>query len=160
VRQVPGQRGDQRIGHVGEPVRARVPAGRPERPGRPGERAVYRAEQRVDLLVLCFHLGEDGQRVWAVSEPLAQDGPDQDVLGGVVQVQLLLEQFPAGRDRPAPGRIARRGPLHRTDQAGQVAAERVMRREHDRQIRVAGAVPGGLRARQLLCGHLFSPRVG
>src|SRR5438105_3235166 len=55
VVQVSGQRGDQHVDDVGEPVRARPVIGRgPVRPT-PAERVVHGGQQRVDLGVLLLH---------------------------------------------------------------------------------------------------------
>src|SRR4029077_2675470 len=43
----------------------------------------------------------------------------------------------------------------RADQPGQVATERIVRGQHDGQVGVAGAVPGGVGAGQVLRGHRF-----
>src|SRR5580700_8693923 len=108
--------------------------------------------------MLGLHLVEHGQRVRAVPEPLAQDGPDQVILGSVMHVQLALEQIPARRYGPLPVWAVPVWALCRLDQTHQVAPERVVCGDHDRQIGLATAVPGGRAYCQLLCGHLLSPR--
>jgi hypothetical protein len=176
VAEVTGQRAGQDVDLVGQPVRAWPvivgPAGRwggrwggsgGGSGGRGGggadslrEGRVDGGEQRIDAFVLFLHRVQHRQGMLAVDQARAQGRPDELVLGGVVDTQLALEQLPAGRDRPAPGRVGkvRRGGC--AGQPGQVTAERVVCREHDGQVGVAGAVPGGVGAWQFLRGHRIS----
>jgi hypothetical protein len=140
VPEVAGQRAGQLIDDVGQPVA-----------GLRRELSVHGGEQRVDALVFRLHLVKDGQGGLAGLQAVAQRWPDDLVLGGVVQVQLVLEQLPAGRDGAAPGRVVRGA--GRAGQPGQVAAERVVCREHDGQVGVPRAVPGRVGAREFLRGH-------
>ena len=101
-----------------------------------------RGQQRIDLLVLGLHGVEHRPGRVAGGQPLPQRGPDQLVLGGVVDVQLPLEHHPAplhgfalGGSRP--GRSGRRA-----GQPHHVPAQRLVRGQHDGQIRVPGSVPG------------------
>jgi hypothetical protein len=142
VPEVAGQRAGQGVDDVGQAVAAGS-----------GELRVHGGQQRVDELVLGLQRVEDRQRGRAVGQAGAQCGPDDLVLGGVVQVQLTLEQVPPDRDRLAPGRVGQVRGAGRPGQPGQVAAERVVRREHDGQVRVPRAVPGRVSTRQLLRGH-------
>jgi len=147
VPEVAGQRAGQGVDDVGQPV------------AWPGELGVHGGEQRVDELVLGFHGGEDRQGGIAVRQAGAQGRPDELVLGGVMQVQFVLEQVPAGRDRLAPGRVGQVRGAGRAGQPGQVAAERVVGGEHDGQVGVPRTVPGRVAARQVLRGHDDSPRI-
>jgi hypothetical protein len=159
VAEVTGQRGDQHVDDVGQPVLPRpVVAG--SRIAAPCERGVHGGEQRVDALVLLLHRVEHRQGVLAVRQARAQRRPDDLVLGGVVQVQFALEQLPAGGDRPPLGGVGQVGRGGRARQPGQVAAEGVVRRDHDGQVGAPGAVPGRVGTRQFLSGHRLASVVG
>jgi hypothetical protein len=141
MRQVGRQRRGQLIGDVADRWSAAAAAF-----AGPGEGVVHGRQQRVDLLVLGLHRVEHRLRVVAVGESLPQRRPDHHVLGGVVQVQLPLERLPAGPDRGAAARVRQVGEVGRAGQPLEVAAERSVRGEHDREVGVAGPVPGRVAA--------------
>jgi len=152
VRQVTGERGGEGAGGVAD--RGQVgPV-----PGLgPGERPVHPGQQRIDLLVLGLHRVEHGLGVLTAGEPPAQGRPDDRVLGRVMQVELALEQLPARLHRRPPPWIGQVGERGRPGELGQVAPERRVRGEHDRQVRVAGPVPGRVATGQVPRGHEPAP---
>jgi hypothetical protein len=110
-----------------------------------GEGAVNGGRQRVDAAVLVLHRLQQGEVVGAVGQVGAHPRPQVGVLGGVVMVQLGLEQLPAGEDGGSPGRVVQVGGVAAggAGQVGQVASERVVERQHHRQVEMAGRARGG-----------------
>ena len=95
-----------------------------------GERVVDHGLQRAEQLALIIHRVEQGLAV-RVARQLGPDSrPHGRVLGGEVKTQLTAERAPAG-----PGRcMAGRG----VQQLVQVAAQRVVDRDHQRPVGPVG----------------------
>src|SRR5450755_415230 len=110
-----------------------------------GEGVVDPGQQRVDAGVLGLHRVEHGD-VTGLGDLRPQGRPEQFVLGGVVDVQLVLEGRPAG---PYGGF---RGParLDRGGQAPKVPVEGVVRGVHEREV---GRAREGTEAAGVIGGH-------
>jgi hypothetical protein len=109
-----------------------------------GQGALDGGQHRVDAGVLVLHGLQQGQLVGAVGQVGAHAGPQVVVLGGVVDVQLGLEQLPAGQHGGVAGWLVQLGGAAAggAGQVAEVAPEGVVEGDHQRQVQVAGRVAG------------------